>query len=174
MLDEDRRLIAALDLYFIQMDGTRFKASVVYQPYLLVLPRDGKSLEVANYLGKKFSGQITKCEHIQKEDLDLPNHLSGLQQSLIKLSFSNNNNMMKVKRVIFAAVKKNLEREKNNTFYMKMLSTSLAQAHETYESSKFKLNFSWSATLSAISVFRHKRWRRSSYCGSHGQHSRHP
>lgn len=74
ILDEDRRLVAALDLFFIQMDGSRFKASVVYEPYFLVLPQPEQPLEVARYLQKKYTSQLTRIEHIKKEDLDIANH----------------------------------------------------------------------------------------------------
>lgn len=130
ILDEDRRLVAALDLFFIRMDGSRFKVSVVYQPYLLILPRADQSLEVARYIGKKYAGQVARIEHIKKEDLDLANHLSGLQQDFIKLYFPNNNAMIKVRRELLSAVRKNREREKTNTNYIKMLSNSLVQASD--------------------------------------------
>lgn len=133
LLDEDRRLVAALDLFFIKMDGSRFKVSVVFQPYLLVLPKAGQSLEVARYLGKKYAGQLSRIEHIKKEDLDLANHLTGLQQTYLQLYFSNTNAMNKVRRELLAAVRKNREREKANTGYMKMLASSLAQASNSYD-----------------------------------------
>uniref|UniRef100_A0A8W7Q1J1 DNA polymerase epsilon catalytic subunit n=1 Tax=Anopheles coluzzii TaxID=1518534 RepID=A0A8W7Q1J1_ANOCL len=128
ILNEDRRLVAALDMYFLQMDGSRYKTTVIYAPYLLLITRDGNSLEVAKFLGKKYSGQLLSVEHIQKEDLDLPNHLSGLKQNMLKLSFPNTTQMNKVKRDLSSAVRKNREREKANTYYMQMLSTSLSTA----------------------------------------------
>ncbi|KAJ6622010.1 DNA polymerase epsilon catalytic subunit 1 [Pseudolycoriella hygida] len=128
ILDEDRRLVSALDLFFIQMDGARFKISVVFQPYILVRTQEGKLLEVSRYLSKKYEGKITKIEHIKKEDLDLPNHLIGLTQDYLKLSFANNNVLMKVRREIMSAVKKNRERNKANTSYIQMLSNSLVSA----------------------------------------------
>lgn len=128
ILDEDRRLVGALDLFFIKMDGSRFKVSVVFQPYLLILPKAGQSLEVARYLGKKYAGQLSRIEHINKEDLDLPNHLTGIQQKYLQLFFPNTNAMIKVRRDLLAAVRRNREREKANTDYIKMLSSSLAQA----------------------------------------------
>ncbi|XP_030369181.1 DNA polymerase epsilon catalytic subunit A [Scaptodrosophila lebanonensis] len=128
VLDEDRRLAAALDLFFIQMDGTRFKCTVPYKPYLLIRPDDNMHLEVARFLGRKYSGQIAGLEHIIKEDLDLPNHLSGLQQRYLKLSFLNQTAMTKVRRELMSAVRRNKEREKSNTYYMQMLASSLAQS----------------------------------------------
>lgn len=128
VLDEDRRLVAALDLFFIKMNGSRFKVSVVFQPYFLVLPNEGQSLEVARYLGKKYAGSVLRIEHIRKEDLDLHNHLTGLKQNYLKLYFPNTNTMQKVRRDLLSAVRKNKERDRANTDYMRMLASSLAQA----------------------------------------------
>ncbi|XP_011188337.1 DNA polymerase epsilon catalytic subunit 1 [Zeugodacus cucurbitae] len=129
ILDEDRRLVAALDLFFIQMDGSRFKCTVAYKPYLLIRPDEKQSHEVARFLSRKYSGQLANVEHISKEDLDLPNHLVGKKQHFLKLSFLNQTAMTKVRRELNAAVKRNLEREKSNTFYMQMLSSSLAASN---------------------------------------------
>lgn len=131
ILNQDRRLVAALDLYFLQMDGTRYKMSVIYAPYLLLITKEGHALEVAKFLSRKYEGQLQKVEHIQKEDLDLPNHLSGLKQNLLKLTFANTSHMSKVKKDLSAAVRKNKERDKSNTIYMQMLSSALAVSSET-------------------------------------------
>lgn len=136
ILDEDRRLIGALDMFFIQMDGSRFKATIPFQPYFLISTREGHSLEVARYLGKKYAGKVVKLEHIMKEDLDLPNHLIGLQQDYLQLWFPNINVLQKVRREIMAAVRKNKERNKANTHYMQMLSHSLETATETNSSAQ--------------------------------------
>lgn len=108
------------------MNASRFKVSVIYQPYFLVLPQQDQLHEVVTFLQRKFGGQAAKIEAIEKEDLDMPNHLVGIKQNMIKLSFINVNTMMKVRQEINRAVKKNKEREKTNTFYMKLLSTTLA------------------------------------------------
>lgn len=139
ILDEDRRLVAALDLFFMKMDGGRFKVSIVYQPYFLVLPKEGQSLEVARYIEKKYAGQITRVEHIKKEDLDLHNHLTGLKQTYLKISFYNQNALIKVRRDLLAVMRKNKEREKHNTDYMKMLASSLAQS-SSHGDSGMRLN----------------------------------
>ena len=36
ILDEDKRLVAAVDYYFIQEDGARFKVSLPFQPYFYI------------------------------------------------------------------------------------------------------------------------------------------
>lgn len=119
------------------MDGSRFKVSAIYQPYFLVLPQPQYIHEILTFLQRKFGGQAVKIEVIDKEDLDKPNHLIGLKQSMIKMSFINTNMMMKVRLEINRAVKKNKEREKTNTVYMKLLAMTLAgssnsEQHQDY------------------------------------------
>lgn len=108
------------------MDGSRFKVSVVYYPYFFVVPKEGFSLDVARYINKKYAGTLHELKHIDKEDLDLPNHLSGKTLEVLQLYFPNNNAMIKVRRDLMAAVKRNKERDKENTVYMQMLANSLA------------------------------------------------
>lgn len=71
MLDEDKRLVAAIDYYFIEMDGSRFKVSLSFQPYFLILARRECEQEVIQYLSKKFVGTLHKIDVIEKEDLEL-------------------------------------------------------------------------------------------------------
>lgn len=51
-----------------------------------------------------------------------PNHLVGLKRNYIKLSFNTVDDLVKVKREISPAVRKNREREKSNDAYTSMLS----------------------------------------------------
>lgn len=99
ILDEDKRLISAVDFYFIQEDGSRFKvkhvlhfqsykhrldfvilihlylltfqATLPYKPYFYVAAKAKCEREVASYLQKKFQGKIAALEALSKEDLDL-------------------------------------------------------------------------------------------------------
>lgn len=75
--------------------------------------------------------------HIFSE-LFQPNHLIGLKQKYLKLSFANIVNLTKVKRDIMRIVKINKVREKSNTYYTDMLATTLQSAEQ--ESSKQILN----------------------------------
>ena len=62
------------------------------------------------FLTKKYAGKILSVNLVKKEDLDLANHLVGLQQTYLKLIFLNTEDLMRVRREIIAAVKKNKER----------------------------------------------------------------
>lgn len=60
-----------MDYYFIEMDGSRFKVSLMFQPYFLILSRKECEQEVIQYLSKKYAGTLHKIDIVEKEDLDL-------------------------------------------------------------------------------------------------------
>uniref|UniRef100_A0A3B3YXY9 DNA polymerase epsilon catalytic subunit n=1 Tax=Poecilia mexicana TaxID=48701 RepID=A0A3B3YXY9_9TELE len=126
ILDEDKRMISAVDYYFIQEDGSRFKVALPFKPYFYIATKKNCEREVISYLSKKFQGKVAKLEILPKEDLDLPNHLVGLKRSYIKLSFNTVDDLVKVKREISPAVRKNREREQSNDAYTSMLSSALS------------------------------------------------
>ncbi|KAJ8911874.1 hypothetical protein NQ315_012540 [Exocentrus adspersus] len=106
IINEDKRLCAAVDYYFMEEDGTRFKVSYPFMPYFYILTKRELIQEVTEFLIKKFSGVIGEIETVTKEDLDLPNHLIGLKQKYIKLSFANQTDLIKVRKEILKAVRK--------------------------------------------------------------------
>lgn len=70
-----------------------------------------------------------------------PNHLVGLKQKYLKLSFLNIVDLTKVRRDIMKAVKINKEREKSNTYYTNMLSTILNREQDTMGHKKQIIDF---------------------------------
>ncbi|XP_015766425.1 PREDICTED: DNA polymerase epsilon catalytic subunit A-like, partial [Acropora digitifera] len=88
-----------------------------YKPYFYILAKKDTDREVATFLNRKFGGLIASIETVAKEDLDLNNHLVGLKRNYIKLSFHTVNDLMKVKRDIMPAVRKNKEQAKTNAAY---------------------------------------------------------
>ncbi|XP_030795668.1 DNA polymerase epsilon catalytic subunit A isoform X1 [Rhinopithecus roxellana] len=128
ILDEDKRLVSAVDYYFIQDDGSRFKVALPYKPYFYIATRKGCEREVSSFLSKKFQGKIAKVETVPKEDLDLPNHLVGLKRNYIKLSFHTVEDLVKVRKEIFPAVKKNREQDHASDAYTALLSSVLQRS----------------------------------------------
>lgn len=126
ILDEDKRLVSAVDYYFIQEDGSRFKVALPYKPYFYIATKKYCEREVTSFLSKKFQGKIAKLETVPKEDLDLPNHLVGLKRSYIKLYFLSVDDLVKVRKEISPAVRKNKERDQASDTYTAMLSSALA------------------------------------------------
>ena len=87
---------AGLDLYFLDKEGQNFKASLFYAPYFFVGVSDTSRLtEIGNFLTRKFEGCLLSVE--DKEDLEMPNHLSGLQHKFIKLMFNTVNELIEAK-----------------------------------------------------------------------------
>ncbi|XP_066147109.1 DNA polymerase epsilon catalytic subunit 1 [Euwallacea fornicatus] len=125
ILDEDKRLCAAVDFYFMEEDGTRFKVSYPFMPYFYVLTKRELIQEVIQYLSKKYTGIFGKIETVTKEDLDLPNHLKGLKQRYIKLSFYNQTDLVKVRKELLREARRNKARLKENSYYTEMLATHL-------------------------------------------------
>ncbi|XP_018524002.1 DNA polymerase epsilon catalytic subunit A [Lates calcarifer] len=131
ILDEDKRMISAVDYYFIQEDGSRFKVALPFKPYFYIATKKNCEREVISYLSRKFQGKVAKLEIIPKEDLDLPNHLVGLKRNYIKLLFNTVDDLIKVKREIGPAVRKNRDREQSNDAYTSMLSSALSGGNVT-------------------------------------------
>ena len=50
--------------------------------------QDGAEQEVDGYLRRKYTTSIRDIETVSKEDLDLKNHLSGLQRKLLKVGLT--------------------------------------------------------------------------------------
>ena len=59
VVDEDKRLLAAVDYYFMQEDGKRFKVFVPFLPYFYIKCKsDDLIQETSAYLSKKYGGLI--------------------------------------------------------------------------------------------------------------------
>ena len=72
---------------------------------------------MSSFLSRKLSGRLAGIELLEKEDLELANHLVGLKGRYLKLRFHSVDELMKAKRDIMPAVRKNREREKNRSAY---------------------------------------------------------
>ncbi|KAI8443886.1 DNA polymerase epsilon subunit 1, partial [Phakopsora pachyrhizi] len=96
--EESSETSAAVDLYFLKDDGGMFRSSMVYYPYFLIASRSGKEQEVEEWLRKKYEDRALRVERIYKDDLKLPNHLSGNSRQFIKISFRNVENLLRVRK----------------------------------------------------------------------------
>ncbi|KAI9204184.1 uncharacterized protein BJ171DRAFT_442631 [Polychytrium aggregatum] len=101
---------AAVDFYFLEEDGGSFKATVIYQPYFLVMCQENTEEEIEEYFKKRFESTIASVERIQKENLSLTNHLSGNKSALLKFSFHNVSDLLAVRKVMLTAVEWNQKR----------------------------------------------------------------
>ncbi|KAH7362119.1 DNA polymerase epsilon catalytic subunit A [Plectosphaerella cucumerina] len=99
---------AALDCYFIEDDGTTFKATVEYEPYFLVAAKKGRESEVEEWLKRvPGDGCVKTVKKIEKEDLKMPNHLMGYRRTFLELRFANVNDLIAARRDIQPLAEKN-------------------------------------------------------------------
>lgn len=108
---EDERIPggrAALDCYFIEEDGSTFKATVEYEPYFLIATRKGRESEVEEWLKRvPGDGVVKSIRRVEKDDLNMPNHLLGYRRTFIEIRFANVNDLMAARRDIMPIAEKN-------------------------------------------------------------------
>jgi len=110
--NEDRIEKSAIDLYFLQQDGKTFKAQLQYEPYFYVVCPAKWNKEVSALLERKYEALISGLSSAEMEDLDMPNHLSGIRRSLLKLRFRSVQELMEVRSELMPKVQANKARAK--------------------------------------------------------------
>uniref|UniRef100_A0A914I899 DNA polymerase epsilon catalytic subunit n=1 Tax=Globodera rostochiensis TaxID=31243 RepID=A0A914I899_GLORO len=86
--DQTKCILASVELYFLEEDGSRFKICYPFRPYLYLETNQGQEYVVAAYLSRKY--HFLQVEHTEKENLDLKNHLAGLRSRFLRVSFPSN------------------------------------------------------------------------------------
>lgn len=109
---EDERIPngrAALDCYFIEENGTSyFKATVEYEPYFLIGVKKGHESEVEEWVKRvPGDGCVKGVRRIEKDDLNMPNHLLGYKRTFLELKFANVNDLMGARKDIMPIAEKN-------------------------------------------------------------------
>lgn len=108
---EDERIPhgrAALDCYFLEEDGSHFKATVEYEPYFLIAVKKGHESEVEEWLKRvPGDGAVKTVRRVEKDDLKMPNHLLGYKRTFLELKFSNVNDLMSARRDIMPVAEQN-------------------------------------------------------------------
>ncbi|OCL01676.1 DNA polymeras-like protein epsilon [Glonium stellatum] len=115
---------AGVNYYFIEEDGGTFKATVEYDPYFLVAVKRGKEPEVEEWCRRAFEGMIKGVKKVEKEDLQMPNHLLGYRRTLLKLSFVNVGDLLGVRKVIMPLAEKNKKKMNAMDTYAEVASAS--------------------------------------------------
>lgn len=119
---ESGQIISVVNCYFQCQDGSMFKAQIQHAPYFYVQVRDDLEQEVDAWLRRKFSGSLKEVEIVEMEDLDLKNHLSGLQRRLLKLSFWNVEQLVAVRKELSPIVARN-RRHRDKTVAYDLMNT---------------------------------------------------
>ena len=98
---------AGVDFYFLEEDGGSFKATVEYDPYFLIAVKTGHESEVEEWCGRMFEGLVKKVKRVEKEDLQMPNHLLGYRRPFLVLSFPNVSALLEVRKTLLPLAEKN-------------------------------------------------------------------
>lgn len=98
---------AGVDYYFIEEDGSTFKATLEYDPYFLIAVRKGREPEVEEWCRRRFEGLVKAVKRIEKEDLQMPNHLLGYRRTFLLLAFENVSDLLSVRRDMTPIAEKN-------------------------------------------------------------------
>ena len=114
---------SAVEYYFIRPDGSGFKAWEHAEPYFYLAVQPGYEGEVESALRRKFATQIKELVYADKEDLALPNHLSGLKKRYLQLRFESTRDLMDVRRLLLPVVQRNRAKRAANAAYAAMQSS---------------------------------------------------
>jgi DNA polymerase epsilon subunit 1 len=99
---------AGLDCYFIEEDGGTFKATLEYDPYFLVAVKRGHEAEAEEWLKRSPGGGVVKSlRKVEKEDLQMPNHLLGYRRTFFELRFNNVSDLLAARRDIMPIAERN-------------------------------------------------------------------
>lgn len=99
---------AALDCYFLEEDGSYFKATVEYEPYFLIATKKGFESEVEEWVKRvPGDGVVKTVKKVEKDDLDMPNHLLGYKRAFLELRFANVSDLLQARRDLMPIAEKN-------------------------------------------------------------------
>ncbi|KMU79066.1 DNA polymerase epsilon catalytic subunit A [Coccidioides immitis RMSCC 3703] len=115
---------AGVEFYFLEDDGGSFKATVEYDPYFLIAAKRGYEMEVEEWCRRKFEGLVKSTKQLEKEDLQMPNHLLGNKRKFLQLSFANVNDLLAVRKVILPIAEKNKKNVNAMDTYAEIASAS--------------------------------------------------
>eukprot|EP01063_Lacrimia_lanifica_P008309 TRINITY_DN15377_c0_g2_i1.p1 TRINITY_DN15377_c0_g2~~TRINITY_DN15377_c0_g2_i1.p1 ORF type:complete len:2306 (+),score=889.51 TRINITY_DN15377_c0_g2_i1:71-6988(+) len=117
VVDETTKVpIQVLRCCFYGQDGRDFKGNFEFRPYFYVMPEMGAEEEVELGLKSEFGEHLAEVARLEKEDLELHNHLSGIKRVLIKLSFFNVKQLTEVRQLIEPHVARNQQKSASTTF----------------------------------------------------------
>ena len=98
---------AGVNFYFLEDDGGSFKATVEYDPYFLIAIKKGGEAEVEEWCRRKFEGIVKALKWVEKEDLQMPNHLLGYRRAFLQLTFENVHDLLGVRKTLMPIAETN-------------------------------------------------------------------
>ncbi|OWB70657.1 hypothetical protein B5S31_g336 [[Candida] boidinii] len=112
--------VSGVDYYFLDEEGGSFKASVQYDPYFLLICKQGTESEVEEYLIKVLEKTLKRITRVEKDDLEMSNHLMGLKRSLLRLNFHNISDLLEARRFLSPIIESNKKNKTTKDIYTSM------------------------------------------------------
>ncbi|KAL5717104.1 DNA-directed DNA polymerase [Ranunculus cassubicifolius] len=129
---DENTVYSCVDLYFVTQDGSYFKCKYKFRPYIYVATKDGMEMSVEAELKRRYGADIADIVLVQKEDLNLKNHLSGLHKLYLKISFDTVQQLMRLKSDLLSVVERNQAKNDTAEAYESILTGKSEQRHQDY------------------------------------------
>ncbi|KAL8140374.1 hypothetical protein V2J09_006395 [Rumex salicifolius] len=129
---ESGNLYSCVDLYFVTQEGTGFKVKHKFRPYFYAATKYKMEMDVESYLRRRYENDIANVEIVDKEDLDLKNHLSGLHKTYLKISFDTVQQLMRVRNDLLRVVERNQTKSDAAGAYESILSGKIQQRTQDF------------------------------------------
>lgn len=97
---------SAVMCYFVSPDGSNFRCRIKFKPYFFLRVEEECEQVVEGSLRRRFEGLVAGVDVVQKEDLNMKNHLSGKKANFLKVSFESVQNLMEVRDELSGYVSK--------------------------------------------------------------------
>lgn len=124
--------LAAVEYYFIGPEGDGFKTMVHADPYFYISTQAGCAHEVEMAIRRQFPEQLKDMRPEAKEDLALPNHLSGLKKTYMRMLFRNTRDLMDVRKALLPTVQKNMGKRHANAAYNGMETDEVGRVSDNW------------------------------------------
>lgn len=114
---ESNASLSGVDYYFLDDSGGSFKVQYAYDPYFLIMCPPGKESELEEWLRKTLEKSSKSIARVEKDDLELDNHLIGKKRSILKLDFNNVGDLLDAKRTLQPFINSNKENRDSVDMY---------------------------------------------------------
>eukprot|EP01105_Mastigella_eilhardi_P017644 TRINITY_DN4063_c0_g1_i2.p1 TRINITY_DN4063_c0_g1~~TRINITY_DN4063_c0_g1_i2.p1 ORF type:complete len:2253 (-),score=629.40 TRINITY_DN4063_c0_g1_i2:1326-7811(-) len=108
---------SGVDCYFLGQNKETFKVTLTCMPYFYLSVPEAHFREIETELTRTFDYAIAKIEPVEREDLNLKNHLSGLRRTFMKVNVLTVQMLVHLRSKLDPIVQANKERIKASQAY---------------------------------------------------------
>lgn len=98
--------VSAVEYYFLKSNTQGFRLSFSYSPYFYLMVQEGQEEIVKDWVERKWI-IISSVQILEKQDLNLVNHLTGLVRKVLRLEFKNCGQLWQVRKELLSIIQRN-------------------------------------------------------------------